>query len=170
MAKKRVHRVPHERVKAVLADRGIVSVNQAIQWGQMQGNRQHMCERCVGLKELLVRKIGADAAVEQFPDHCHWGAPECRDRRYPLISAKSVEGIVRGKRVLGVEFERVDQILCALEAASAWYDELAEWYYPPGPKGELPEAEFGTFALNQNAAFERACEMLQGLDAALLFR
>lgn len=123
MAKRRVHRIPHEEVKAILAKHGVRSVNQAVEWGETYG------------------------------------------QRYALISAKSIEGIVRGKRVLGVEFDRVDQILCALDAPDHWYDELSEWYYPPGIR---PEAEFETF-LSQTSAFERACELLSGGDSGLAF-
>ncbi len=50
---------------------------------------------------------------------------------HPDLSGKSIEGILRGKRKLGVEFARVDAILCALGDPMHWYDELAEWYYPP---------------------------------------
>lgn len=123
MAKRRVHRIPHEEVKAILAQHGVRSVNQAVEWGGTYGSR------------------------------------------YPLISAKSIEGIVRGKRVLGVEFDRVDQILCALDAPEHWYLELSAWYYPPGVR---VEADFETF-LSQVSAFERACEMLAGGDSGLAF-
>lgn len=123
MAKRRVHRIPHEEVKAILAKHGIRSVNAAVEWGETYG------------------------------------------QRYPLISAKSIEGIVRGKRVLGVEFDRVDQILCALDSPEHWYGELAEWYYPPAVR---IEKEYETF-LSQTSAFERACELLSGLDSGLSF-
>lgn len=123
MAKKRIHRIPHEEVKAVLAKHGVVSVNQAIEWGLTAGNN------------------------------------------YPLISAKSIEGIVRGKRVLGVEFDRVDQILCALDSPEHWYTDLAQWYYPPNV---VHEPEYETF-LAQQSAFDRACELLEGVDAAISF-
>lgn len=123
MAKRRVHRVPHEEVKAVLYRHGIRSVNQAVEWGETYG------------------------------------------AKYTLISAKSIEGIVRGKRVLGVEFERVDQILCALDSPDEWYKSLRRWYYPPYAVHD-PDCE--TF-LSQTAAFERACEMLNGDDSGLAF-
>ena len=123
MAKRRVHRVPHDEVRKVLVGHGISSVNKAIEWG------------------------------------------ESKSHKYPLISAKSIEGILRGKRTLGVEFDRVDQILCALESPEVWYLDLAEWYWPPGI---APEPEYETF-LSHRAAFERACEMLEGKDAALVF-
>jgi hypothetical protein len=137
VAKRRVHRVPHAEIKTILWKHGVRSVNQAVAWGETAG------------------------AVVFPPDH-----PREGERRYPLISAKSVEGIVRGKRVLGVEFDRVDQILCALDAPDHWYKELARWYYPPAP---IHEPDYETF-LSQTAAFDRACEMLQGVDSALSFR
>jgi hypothetical protein len=123
VAKKRVHRIPHEAVREILIAHGISTVNRAIEWGDTAGSRS------------------------------------------ALISGKSVEGILRGKRVLGVEFERVDAILCALDAPHHWYMELAPWYYPPGVRHE---ADYETF-LAQRAAFERACQMFEGLDASLLF-
>jgi hypothetical protein len=123
MAKKRVHRIPHEAVRDILISHGIRTVNRAIEWGDTAGSRS------------------------------------------ALISGKSVEGILRGKRVLGVEFERVDAILCALDAPHHWYMELAPWYYPPAVRHD-PDCE--TF-LAQHAAFERACEMFEGLDASLVF-
>jgi hypothetical protein len=131
VAKRRVHRIPHTEVRAVLVRRGISSVNRAIEWGES--------------KSLIIDREGL--------------------RVYPLISAKSIEGILRGKRTLGVEFDRVDQILCALEAPEVWYLELSEWYYPPGV---APEEEYETF-LRQRPAFERARQMFEGQDAALTF-
>lgn len=114
MAKKRIHRVPHEAVREILILHGIDTVSKAIDFG--------------------------DA--------------------HPDLSGKSIEGILRGKRKLGVEFPRVDAILCALGNPMHWYDELSEWYYPPGAKHE---SEFETF-LRQGAAFERACEFIQGKE------
>jgi hypothetical protein len=140
MAKRRVHRVPHEEVRAVLLKHGITTVSRAIEWGDTVGSDH----------EIL------DAEGEPTGQVVLGSA---------LISGKTIEGILRGKRKLGVEFERVDAILCALGAPHHWYMELQEWYYPrdlrPDPEGE-------TF-LSQRAAFERACEMFEGMDAALLF-
>lgn len=118
MARRRVHRVPHELVRAILVKHGIDSVNKALEWGRTTG-----------------------------------------------ISPKSIEGIVRGKRKLGVEFSRVDDILCALDSPGYWYDELADYYYPPDV---IHEPEYETF-LSQRAAHERACELMQGLDVGLVF-
>lgn len=154
MAKRRVHRVPHEQIKTILYKHGVRSVNQAVEWGGTAGSTIVVCGACAAIPP-----------EDDYPDTCPANIPGCRTRRYPLISAKSVEGIVRGKRVLGVEFDRVDQILCALDAPDHWYKELARWYYPPHP---VHEPEFETF-LSQTAAFERACEMLQGRDSALSF-
>lgn len=132
MAKRRVHRVPHAEVRAILVRNGINSVNRAIEWGDS--------------KALILRPDG--------------------DRLYPLISAKSVEGILRGKRVLGVEFDRVDQLLCAMECPEAWYLDLAAWYFPPGEPSHVCEEGF---PLSVKAAFERAQEMFEGRDAGLSF-
>lgn len=84
---------------------------------------------------------------------------------YPLISPKSVEGIIRGKRTLGVEFERVDAIICALHSPEHWYTDLAPWYYPPGDR---PDPEFETFTA-QSRAFDMARALFAGEDAALSF-
>lgn len=84
---------------------------------------------------------------------------------HPDLSGKSIEGILRGKRKLGVEHRRVDQILCALGDPTHWYAELRDYYYEPGYK---PDPEFETF-LSQRAAFERACEFLEGGEVGLVF-
>jgi hypothetical protein len=160
MAKRRIHRVPHERIKAILERHGIRSVNQAVEWGAAVSERVIMCQRCVRLGDMLDRKGVGD----QFPAHCHWGERGCRERKFPLVSAKSIEGIVRGKRVLGVEFDRADQILCALEDTEAWYTDLAEWYYPKPPNHE---AEYETF-LSQPAAFTQARALIVGIDGLFL--
>lgn len=136
MSKRRVHRIPHEEVKDILFAHGIRSVNQAVEWGDTAGS------------------------IIFPPGHTRAG-----ERRYPLISSKSVEGIVRGRRVLGVEFDRVDQILCALDSPEHWYKELSRWYYPPHV---APDPDCETF-LSQTAAFERACELLEGVDSGLSF-
>lgn len=81
------------------------------------------------------------------------------------ISPKSIEGIIRGKRKLGVEFELVDRIMVALDSPDHWYIELSAWYYPPHTR---PEPEYETF-LPQRQAFERACELLQGGEVGLVF-
>ena len=153
LAKRRVHRIPHEEVRKVLVRHGISSVNKAIEWGETYGAAVILCPVCAALPE------------EEDLGFCVGEEEGCRARKYPMISAKSVEGILRGKRILGVEFDRVDQILCALESPEVWYLDLAEWYWPPGVH---VEAEYETF-LSHRAAFERACEMLEGGDAALVF-
>lgn len=118
VAKKRVHRIPHEAVRTILVQHGIDSVGKALQFGEANE-----------------------------------------------ISPKSIEGIIRGKRKLGVEFELVDRILCALDSPDHWYLDLAPYYYPPHAKHEH---EYETF-LPQWAAFERACELMQGVDVGLVF-
>lgn len=123
MAKKRVHRVPHEAVRAVLVAHGVDTVNRAVEWGAT------------------------------------------KSINFPLISPKSVEGIIRGRRTLGVEFERVDQIVCALDAPESWYTVLYEWYHPPG---FVPEPEYETF-LSHGRAIDVARAMFAGEDAALSF-
>jgi hypothetical protein len=111
-----------------------------------------------------VREILIKHGIRSVNQAIEWGSTAGANN--PLISPKSIEGILRGKRVLGVEFERVDAILCALDAPEHWYQELAPYYYPPGA---MAEPEYETF-LAQGAAFERACEMLQGRAVGLVFR
>jgi hypothetical protein len=114
VAKKRIHRVPHEAVREILIKHGIDTVSKALAFG--------------------------DA--------------------HPALSGKSIEGILRGRRKLGVEFARVDEILCAVGDPMHWYGELAEWYYPAGC---VHDPEYETF-LRQGAAFERACEFIEGKE------
>lgn len=115
------------------------------------------------IPHVEVRSVLVRNGISSVNRAIEWGGSQ--GKQYPLISAKSIEGILRGKRTLGVEFDRVDQIVCALECPDVWYTDLAEWYFPPDVK---PEADYETF-LSQPRAFELARALFDGRDGALSF-